>query len=444
MEMANLSPGDTREDKNLFRSATRYTDDQSNAGASVLRTETRDGEEVALAERGDQVEYRVYKIRWFGLTQLILLNIIVSWDVSTSNLDTPTHERSMANSPYTVAVLLRRRQHSSGLLLHEPQRHQLAQHRLPIRLPRRSARHDLDSPHRRSPSRNHHLLHPHPPRQLDPLCRHARLPSQIWRNNVRTNPHRPRPTLRSLCAHPLLRPVVHAGWPRIRHSNRIPSQPLRRRPRSTHLPLPRHETLRHPLHDALRRSHLHRRLPPLLLHPRKAPNTSLPLLHPHHALPARNHYPAWPQSNILPHLHPLRHLCRLLQLHLLSPHPNPHPLRLLRRRFRPRRRGANPRRTRQRSHHISNHGSYKSLPPLHKNHRPYNRPIVSSIHMGARNQNNSSTIHHPRRPRSSKFQSRARGIGMACRSHMACGSGGGEHDLLGWRAAFGRSVYSYQ
>jgi hypothetical protein len=27
-------------------------------------------------------EYRVYKRRWFGLFQLVLLNIIVSWDVS--------------------------------------------------------------------------------------------------------------------------------------------------------------------------------------------------------------------------------------------------------------------------------------------------------------------------------------------------------------------------
>jgi hypothetical protein len=27
-------------------------------------------------------EYRVYKRRWFGLLQLVLLNIIVSWDVS--------------------------------------------------------------------------------------------------------------------------------------------------------------------------------------------------------------------------------------------------------------------------------------------------------------------------------------------------------------------------
>ena len=33
--------------------------------------------------RGSEEEpvYKVYKIRWFGLTQLVLLNIIVSWDV---------------------------------------------------------------------------------------------------------------------------------------------------------------------------------------------------------------------------------------------------------------------------------------------------------------------------------------------------------------------------
>lgn len=31
------------------------------------------------------IEYQVYKIRWFGLTQLILLNIIVSWDVRSQS-----------------------------------------------------------------------------------------------------------------------------------------------------------------------------------------------------------------------------------------------------------------------------------------------------------------------------------------------------------------------
>ena len=37
---------------------------------------------AAEATGGPVVEYKVYKRRWFGLAQLILLNIIVSWDVS--------------------------------------------------------------------------------------------------------------------------------------------------------------------------------------------------------------------------------------------------------------------------------------------------------------------------------------------------------------------------
>ncbi len=31
---------------------------------------------------GEEPRYRVYKRRWFGLMQLVLLNVIVSWDVS--------------------------------------------------------------------------------------------------------------------------------------------------------------------------------------------------------------------------------------------------------------------------------------------------------------------------------------------------------------------------
>jgi len=32
------------------------------------------------------VHYKVYKRRWFGLAQLVLLNVVVSWDVSTNIL----------------------------------------------------------------------------------------------------------------------------------------------------------------------------------------------------------------------------------------------------------------------------------------------------------------------------------------------------------------------
>lgn len=38
---------------------------------------------------GVSTEYRTYKRRWFGLAQLTLMNIIVSWDVSIS----PTKRR---------------------------------------------------------------------------------------------------------------------------------------------------------------------------------------------------------------------------------------------------------------------------------------------------------------------------------------------------------------
>ena len=33
---------------------------------------------------GAPVVYKVYRRRWFGLIQLVLLNIVVSWDVSTT------------------------------------------------------------------------------------------------------------------------------------------------------------------------------------------------------------------------------------------------------------------------------------------------------------------------------------------------------------------------
>ena len=81
MDMANLSPQVTQ-DKNLSAVSTTYSDQPTNAQASTLRAPTSDGEDIALTEGGRHVEYKTYKIRWFGLTQLILMNIIVSWDVS--------------------------------------------------------------------------------------------------------------------------------------------------------------------------------------------------------------------------------------------------------------------------------------------------------------------------------------------------------------------------
>ncbi len=52
---------------------------QRGNGAQGLGNGSGDGAETA-ANGG--VVYKVYKRRWFGLVQLVLLNIIVSWDVS--------------------------------------------------------------------------------------------------------------------------------------------------------------------------------------------------------------------------------------------------------------------------------------------------------------------------------------------------------------------------
>jgi hypothetical protein len=46
----------------------------------LMNEERLDGAEIA----GDgEIVYKVYKRRWFGLAQLVLLNIVVSWDVSS-------------------------------------------------------------------------------------------------------------------------------------------------------------------------------------------------------------------------------------------------------------------------------------------------------------------------------------------------------------------------
>ena len=81
MDMPDLSPQETR-NKNLSQVGTTYTDELNRGEASTLRAVTSDGDEVALTQAGEHIEYRVYKIRWFGLTQLILLNMVISWDVS--------------------------------------------------------------------------------------------------------------------------------------------------------------------------------------------------------------------------------------------------------------------------------------------------------------------------------------------------------------------------
>lgn len=89
MEMAGLhheEAGDKGGTSQAHQVESRYTDGEPNP-VEASRTMSRgDEDEVALADNGGHVEYRVYKIRWFGLMQLILLNIVVSWDVSRNFL----------------------------------------------------------------------------------------------------------------------------------------------------------------------------------------------------------------------------------------------------------------------------------------------------------------------------------------------------------------------
>ncbi|KAL8828384.1 MAG: hypothetical protein Q9191_002620 [Dirinaria sp. TL-2023a] len=53
------------------------TDDRENQQSSSQMNAVVEHEETPAAE---PVVYKVYKIRWFGLMQLVLLNIVVSWD----------------------------------------------------------------------------------------------------------------------------------------------------------------------------------------------------------------------------------------------------------------------------------------------------------------------------------------------------------------------------
>ena len=60
------------------------------------------------------VEYRVYKRRWFGLIQLVLLNIIISWDVSTCTLQLVAPGAGTDRVVMRIVALLYRRVHNFG------------------------------------------------------------------------------------------------------------------------------------------------------------------------------------------------------------------------------------------------------------------------------------------------------------------------------------------
>lgn len=79
-EMENLGP----QYGNLSHMETRFTVEEQSSPTEGL-SGTNSAELLSPMMRreanGGQVVYKVYKRRWFGLTQLVLLNIVVSWDV---------------------------------------------------------------------------------------------------------------------------------------------------------------------------------------------------------------------------------------------------------------------------------------------------------------------------------------------------------------------------
>lgn len=79
-EMVDMNPRREGEES-LSRSESRYTDEPSRA--DIPGTSSSQLPVMEVTE--DQIVYKLYKRRWFGLIQLVLLNIVVSWDVSTSN-----------------------------------------------------------------------------------------------------------------------------------------------------------------------------------------------------------------------------------------------------------------------------------------------------------------------------------------------------------------------
>ena len=74
-EMADLQQSNASKDQS--RVATGYTDEEP-----IEEPSRQDLATIDNVPTDEPADYKVYKIRWFGLMQLVLLNIVVSWDVS--------------------------------------------------------------------------------------------------------------------------------------------------------------------------------------------------------------------------------------------------------------------------------------------------------------------------------------------------------------------------
>ena len=71
------------------------------------------GEDVERTPSGRV--YKVYKRRWFGLVQLVLLNIIVSWDVRCPKFSQPQLPIANAQHSGSPSLPIRRLQHNTTM-----------------------------------------------------------------------------------------------------------------------------------------------------------------------------------------------------------------------------------------------------------------------------------------------------------------------------------------
>lgn len=57
-----------------------------------LREQRTEGDMTNETAPGTSTQYRTYKRRWYGLITLVLMNIVVSWCVSTDYISSPSHK----------------------------------------------------------------------------------------------------------------------------------------------------------------------------------------------------------------------------------------------------------------------------------------------------------------------------------------------------------------
>jgi len=77
----------TRRSGGIFKPARGIGEETMHAGPSNEQAEAHEQERGLSSRWGrnkkshSYAHFKVYKRRWFGLAQLVLLNIVVSWDV---------------------------------------------------------------------------------------------------------------------------------------------------------------------------------------------------------------------------------------------------------------------------------------------------------------------------------------------------------------------------